>query len=77
MYFTQQLDIDSVKEVLKLRAIAIGKASDFNVKAEYWFAQSTGRIGQLKKIENQLGHEILTLVEDKQATALNSLIVNR
>ncbi|MCW8834096.1 MAG: methyl-accepting chemotaxis protein, partial [Colwellia sp.] len=75
-YFNQQLDNDSVREVLKLRAIAKSKTSGFDVKAEYWFAQSTERIGQLKKIENHLSKEMLTLVEEKQAGALNSLILN-
>lgn len=75
-YYFQQLDTKSVKEVMKLRDIAKSKASNFDVESEYWFAQSTGRIGQLKKIENQLGKAILTLVEEKQTSALNSLFIN-
>ncbi len=75
-YFIQQLDNESVKEVQKLRLIAESKSGNFNIKPEYWFAQSTARIGQLKNIENQLESNILTLVEKKQASALKLLIVN-
>jgi len=75
-YFDQQLDDNSVKEVIKIRAIANSKQSDFGVEAEYWFAQSTGRIGQLKKIENHLGTEILALVETKHNEAFNTLMID-
>ena len=75
-YFEQQLNNSAVKEVLKLRAIAKSKQSDFSIEAEYWFAQSTGRIGQLKKIENYLGNEILALVEKKQTNAFQGMVIN-
>jgi len=75
-YFTQQLKSNSVKEVVKLRAIATSKLSGFNVKAEYWFAQSTGRIIQLKKTEDYLSNAILTLVEEKEMSASRSLMIN-
>jgi methyl-accepting chemotaxis protein len=75
-YFVQQLENNAVKEVVRLRGVALSQASNFNVEAEYWFAQSTGRIGQLKKIENQLSADILVLVEEKQSSAFNSLIMN-
>lgn len=75
-YFVQQLEHNAVKEVARLRSVALSSTSNFNVEAEYWFAQSTGRIGQLKKIENRLSEDILTLVEEKQANAFNSLIIN-
>jgi methyl-accepting chemotaxis protein len=75
-YFEQQLNNSAVKEVLKLRAIAKSKQNDFSIEAEYWFAQSTGRIGQLKKTENYLGKEILTLVEEKQTNAFQGMIIN-
>jgi len=75
-YFVQQLATDAVKEVVRLRDVALSQAAGFNIEAEYWFAQSTGRIGQLKKIENQLNKDVLTLVEEKQASAFNSLIIN-
>lgn len=75
-FFNQQLDHSAVKEVDKIRAIANQKQSDFGIEAEYWFAQSTGRIGQLKKIENQLSNKLLTLVETKQRNAFNAMVLN-
>ena len=75
-FFNQQLDHNAVKEVDKIRAIANQKQSDFGIEAEYWFAQSTGRIGQLKKIENQLSAKIKSLVEMKQGDAFNAMVLN-
>jgi len=75
-YFTQQLNNSAVKEVTKLRAIAIKKQKDFAIEAEYWFAQSTGRIGQLKKVENHLGDKILALVEAKHDQAFQTMLIH-
>lgn len=75
-YFAQQLNNSAVKEVLKLRVIAKNKQNDFAVDAEYWFAQSTGRIGQLKKIENYLDDKLLALVEEKHSNAFQAMLVN-
>ena len=75
-YFEQQLNHAAVKEVLNLRAIAINNQSDFSTDAEYWFAQSTGRIGQLKKTENYLSNEILTLVDEKENAASQAMLLN-
>jgi len=75
-YFDQQLNDNAVKEVIKMRAIANSKQSDFGIEAEYWFEQSTGRIGQLKKIENHLGNEILVLVEAKHSDAFNTMVLD-
>ena len=75
-YFMQQLAHESVSEVQRLRLLAESKAADFHVKPEYWFAQATARIGQLKKIENELDRNILALVDGKQTSAINLLIIN-
>ncbi len=75
-FFNQQLNHSSVKEVKKMRKIANQKQSDFGVEAEYWFAQSTDRIGQLKKIENRLSDKILTLVKTKYSNAFYTMVIN-
>lgn len=75
-YFDQQLNNNAVKEVLKLREIAKSKQSNFAISAEYWFAQSTERIGQLKKIENYLDDKIVTLVEEKYSNAFKTMWIN-
>lgn len=75
-FFIQQLEHDAVKEVETMRKTAKSKQSDFNIEAEYWFAQSTGRIGQLKKIEVHLGNEMLALVQEKEANAVYAMALN-
>ena len=75
-YLEQQLNNDAVKEVLKLRIVATNKQNNFDIDAEYWFEQSTGRIGQLKKTENYLGNQILILVEEKRSNAFQGMLMN-
>ncbi|MDO6487669.1 methyl-accepting chemotaxis protein [Colwellia sp. 6_MG-2023] len=75
-YFDQQLAHSSSTAVNKMRNIARDKQVDFSVDAEYWFEQATKRIGQLKKIENQLDKRILALVRTKQHDAFISMLVN-
>lgn len=75
-FFNEQLDNRAVKEVDKIRVIANNKQNDFGVEADYWFAQSTARIGQLKKIEDQLGSKVLALVNTKQSDAFNTMVLN-
>ena len=74
--FSAALNNPSVKEVIKLRAIAQSKTSGFGVDSEYWFNQSTARIGQLKTVENQLGQSLLSLSEGKQSMAASLMILN-
>jgi methyl-accepting chemotaxis protein len=74
--FMSALNHASVKEVEKLRAIAKSKNSNFEVNAEYWFGQSTQRIGQLKNIEDQLSLSLLSLATTKKDDAFSLIIIN-
>lgn len=75
-FFEQQLNTAAVKEVMTLRNIAETKSSDFNVDAEYWFAQASGRIGQLKKIQDELELSLLNLVNTNRNSAVTTLTMN-
>ena len=75
-YFTSTLSHASVKEVERLRSIAKNKSKNFEINAEYWFDQSTQRIGQLKNIEDQLSQSLLMLAETKKSSAFSSMIIN-
>jgi methyl-accepting chemotaxis protein len=75
-FFDQQLDHDSSIEVNKMRTIARDQQVDFGIDAEYWFEQSTKRIGQLNKIESHLDNRILALVKIKQQDAFFAMLVN-
>lgn len=75
-FFSQQLEHNSVKEVDKMRVVANQMQNNFDIDAEYWFSQATGRIGQLKKIESQLSNRIMVLVEEKQGDAFNTMMLN-
>jgi methyl-accepting chemotaxis protein len=78
LYFSQQMSNPAVKEVLKLRSIAIEKSAEgqFGIEPSYWFDQSTKRIGLFKKIENRLSQSLQSLVENKNKDAFNSMIIN-
>ncbi len=73
-FFEQQLDNHSVAEVEKLRGLAESKMSGFGVDPVYWFEQSTARIAQLKKIENQLTDSLIALTEQKSQQAQSATV---
>ena len=75
-FFQQAIDHPAVREVLKLREVASSKAESFGIDSEYWFSQSTGRIGQLKKVESKLSETLLALAHEKQSSASNSMMIN-
>lgn len=75
-YFLQKQNDPSIKEVTKLRKIAIDNAilGSFNVDATYWFAKSTNRISVLKNIENKLNQSLLALTKNTQEKAFSTLL---
>ncbi|PMM02469.1 chemotaxis protein [Vibrio kanaloae] len=75
-FFEQQLNDRSVAEVEKLRGLAESKMSGFDVDPVYWFSQSTARIIQLKKTENHLAESLITLTEQKVASARSAMITS-
>jgi methyl-accepting chemotaxis protein len=77
-FFVQKMSNPVIKEVLKLRRIAIEKSAQgqFGIKSTYWFDQSTKRIVIFKEIENYLADSLLKLVENKNEQAFNKMILN-
>ncbi|WP_061019671.1 methyl-accepting chemotaxis protein [Vibrio splendidus] len=75
-FFEQQLNDRSVAEVEKLRDVAESKMSGFDVDPVYWFAQSTARIVQLKKTENQLAESLIALTENKASEAQSAMFAS-
>jgi len=75
-FYAQQLNHDSINEVNKLRDLAKTRLSQFDIDPVYWFTQATARIGQLKKIENEIASSLLVLTEKKSQTAQTSMIIN-
>ncbi|NOJ10539.1 methyl-accepting chemotaxis protein [Vibrio splendidus] len=73
-FFEQQLNDRSVAEVEKLRQLAESKMSGFDVDPVYWFAQSTARIVQLKKTENQLADSLIALTDQKTQQAQSAMM---
>ena len=73
-FFEQQLNDRSVAEVEKLRDVAHSKMSGFDVDPVYWFAQSTSRIVQLKKTENQLADSLIAMTDQKTQQAQSAMM---
>ncbi|OBT28516.1 methyl-accepting chemotaxis protein [Vibrio splendidus] len=73
-FFEQQLNDRSVAEVEKLRDVAESKMRGFDVDPVYWFAQSTARIVQLKKTENQLADSLIALTDQKTQQAQSAMM---
>lgn len=75
-YYQKQMVHPAIKEVIKLRAIAESKTSDFGVDPLYWFQQATLKIGQYQKSGQQIADNLLLFVKNAQATAFNTLAVS-
>lgn len=75
-FLQRQLQHPTVIEVQRLKEIAMAANNNFNVDALHWFAQATGRIGQLKKVENHLGTAINMLASQTKRAATTTLIVS-
>lgn len=76
-YYNKAMQQPAVLEVEKLRKIAMEKSStgQFGIDANYWFEQATGRIKQLKQVENKLDKSVMGLTHGISEEANNSLIV--
>ncbi|WP_246058314.1 methyl-accepting chemotaxis protein [Litorilituus lipolyticus] len=75
-YFQEANNHPAVKEVMKLRGVASNQSENFGIDSEYWFNQSTARIGQLKKVETKLSETLLALAQEKQSNAFNSMVIS-
>ncbi|TWX55651.1 methyl-accepting chemotaxis protein [Colwellia hornerae] len=77
-FFVQKMSSPVIKEVLRLRGIAIDKSAQgqFGIESNYWFDQSTKRILLFKEIENHLADSLLKLVENKNEHAFNKMLIN-
>jgi hypothetical protein len=77
-FYQQQINNPAIEEVLRLRELALTKATEgnFGVDASHWFEQSTKRIGLFKTTETQLSKNLLSLVEKKNDDAFNSMLLN-
>lgn len=74
-FFATALNHEAIAEVEKLRNIAKSKANNFNIDSEYWFSQSTARIGQLKQVENQLSNSLLSVARAQQSSAFKAMVI--
>jgi methyl-accepting chemotaxis protein len=77
-YYLNKLNNPAISEVLKLRKGAIDKAANgnFGIDADYWFEQSTKRIGLFKETETKISNNLLKLVKNKNDSVFNSMIIN-
>jgi len=77
-FYQQQMNSPAVIEVLRLREVALEKATEgeFAIDAGHWFEQATKRIGLFKKTEAQLSKSLLSLVESKNDNAFTSMLLN-
>jgi len=75
-FYEQQLNNSFVDEVVRMRQVAMSKTQGFSIDAVYWFKQSSGRIVQLKSIEDKLGATIIELANIKYDASFTTMLVN-
>lgn len=76
-FFNTSLRSKAVDEVLRMRNTALSKSQTggFNIEPTYWFAQATGRIKQLKSIENNLSDSVISLSNKLSDKANNAMLM--
>ena len=60
----------SFAEVERMRSIANSKNSNFGIDATYWFKTITRKINNLKKIEDMMAKNIITLSKEKKSNSM-------
>lgn len=75
-FYAQTMNHDAVNQVKKMRKIAFKYAltGGFGIDATNWFQQATGRINQLKVVEDRLSKDLLLLTSAQKSSADSSII---
>ena len=76
-YLNKALKHESVKEVLRMRNIAINKANEgsFGVDAGLWFTTITNKINQLKTVDDSLAKDLIEHTILLKSNAYSSLLI--
>ncbi|MBF0098019.1 MAG: methyl-accepting chemotaxis protein [Magnetococcales bacterium] len=76
-FFKEQMAVQAVVEVDRIRQVAFEKAGTggFDVDPNGWFAASTERINQMKKVEERLGDELATLANGLATRSYSQLFL--
>ncbi len=77
-FYQEKVDSAPIKEVQKLREIAITKADEggFGVDAEYWFDTSTKKINILKEIDDEIAKYLDQNIEIFESKTNSSIILH-
>ena len=77
-FFTQHMKHASVVDTKKMRTAAIEKSEsgDFGIESTIWFKQSTGRINQLKLVEDRLTSDLLSLTTSQKENAAQDFAID-
>ncbi|WP_426359878.1 methyl-accepting chemotaxis protein [Pseudocolwellia sp. HL-MZ19] len=77
-FYSQAMQKPAAIEVERLRQVVIKKSAEgeFGIDESYWFEQATGRIKQLKEVENTLGTSLIALTHEIRSDANQSLILS-
>ncbi len=75
-FFEKSLNHSAVAAVKKLRKLALDKSQEgnFGVESTYWFEQATGRIKQLKQVENNLSQSAIELSSSIRDEANSAMV---
>jgi len=75
--YQNALNHESVRFVDEKRALVLNKVSsgNFSVDSQQWFKQATGRINQLKFIEDAIANNLIDITNELSKSAFTSLLV--
>jgi methyl-accepting chemotaxis protein len=73
-FYEQTMEASVVNEVQRIRDILLTQDSSFGVEAPYWFGTITKKINMLKKVDDQLGDDLVKTVSLLQSEQFNKMI---
>ena len=73
--YEQTIRHPSFKEVQRMRDIALSKNSGFGIDSVYWFKTITEKIDELKKFEDDIAKQTISIANENVSTALTTLIL--
>ena len=76
-YYFRTMHAKAVDEVNRMRNIALNATTigGFGVNASYWFDMMTQKINLLKKVDDHIANELLTIADEKYNKEQSSLII--
>ena len=76
-FYEKKVTGKAIENIDNMRTIALyeNKDSDFNVDANFWFAQVTEKINLLKEVEDEMANHLISVIDSELGVANKEMII--